>query len=184
MGLEEVTEEILAAGRAAADSAVKEAESERARLLAEAQERARAITQEKLGQAEKRARQLRVQELAAAELEGKRARLVMEREMLEAAAEQARAMMASLPREQDERLLSDILRKHPAPGYRVFSAKRNETFLRALPSVEYGGNLNCLGGILYESSDGSVRMDFTYDTMLKDLVERNMKEIARLLFSG
>jgi V/A-type H+-transporting ATPase subunit E len=184
MGLDEVAEEILAKGRAAAESVLKEAESERARLMAEARGRAQAMTDEKLQQAEKRARQIRVQELAAAELEGKRARLVMEREILEAAAESARAMMANLPKEQDERLVLEILRKNPAPGYRVFSARRNEAFLRALPSVEYGGNLNCLGGILYESSDGSVRMDFTYDTMLKDLVERNMKEIARLLFSG
>jgi len=184
MGLDEVAEEILAQGRAAAEAVLKEAEAERARLLAEAEERARAITQEKLGQAERRARQLRVQELAAAELEGKRARLVMEREMLEAAADQARAMMAALPREQDERLLSAILRRHSAPGYRVFSAQKNESFLRALPSVEYGGNMNCLGGILFESRDGSMRMDHTYDSMLRDMVERSMKEMARLLFTG
>ena len=184
MGLDEVAGEILAAGRAAADAVIKEAESEAARLTAEARERARLIREEKLEQAEKRARQLRVQELAAAELEGKRARLVMEREMLEAAAEQARAMMAALPKEQDERLLSEILAKYSAPGYRVFAAKKNEPFLRAMPSVEYGGNINRLGGILFESRDGSVRMDYTYDSMLRDMVERSMKEISRLLFFG
>lgn len=184
MGLDEVAEEILSAGRAAARSVVKEAETESERLLAEAREKARAAGEERLRQAEKRARQLRVQELAAAELEGKRARLAMEREMLEAAAAQARELLASLPREQDERMLLEILKRHSAPGYRVFSAKKNEPFLRAMPSLEYGGNVKCLGGILFENRDGSVRMDFTYDTMLRDVVEHNMKEIARILFSG
>lgn len=184
MGLDEVAEEILSAGRSAAKSALEEAEQEAARIAAEAAGRARLVVAEKLQQAERRARQMRVQELAAAELEGKRARLVMEREMLEAAAAQAREMLGALPKERDERMLLEILRRQPPAGYRVFSARRNEAFLRTMPSVDYGGAVNCLGGILFESRDGSVRMDFTYDTMLRDLVERNMKEIARVLFSG
>jgi V/A-type H+/Na+-transporting ATPase subunit E len=184
MGLDEVREEILSAGRAAAQAVLAEAEAEAARMTAEANKRARAVVAEKLQQAERRARQLRVQELASSELEGKRARLAMERELLEAAAEQARASIAALPKDQDERLLERILAKHSVFGYRVYSARKNEAFLRAMPSVEYAGNVNCLGGILFESRDGTVRMDFTYDTMLRDLVERNMKEIARLLFSG
>ncbi|MBM4248712.1 MAG: hypothetical protein FJ149_04640 [Euryarchaeota archaeon] len=184
MGLDEVAQEILSECRAAAEAVVGEARKEAARMTAEAGERARAVVAVRLQQAERRARQLRVQELAAAELEGKRARLAMEREMLEAAVGQAREMLSALPRERDERMLSEILRRHSAPGHRVFSAKRNEAFLRAIPTVEYGGTVNCLGGILFESRDGSVRMDFTYDTMLRDLVERNMKEIARMLFSG
>jgi V/A-type H+-transporting ATPase subunit E len=184
MGLDEVAEEILSAGRSAASAAVKEAEQEAARIAAEAEGRARSVVAEKLEQAERRARQMRVQELAAAELEGKRARLAMEREMLEAASAQAREMLGALPKERDERMLLEVLRRQPPAGYRVFSAGRNEAFLRAMPSVDYGGTVKCLGGILFESRDGSVRMDFTYDTMLRDLVERNMKEIARELFSG
>jgi V/A-type H+-transporting ATPase subunit E len=184
MGLDDVAEEILSAGRAAAGAVVREAEAEAARITAEAGERARSVVAEKLQQAERRARQMRVQELASSELEGKRARLVMERELLEAAAAQAREAIAALPRDQDERLLGRILAANPVSGYRVHSAQKNEAFLRAMPSVDYAGNVNCLGGILFESRDGTVRMDFTYDTMLRDLVERNMKEIARILFSG
>lgn len=184
MGLNEVAEEILSAGRTAAAAVIAEAEAEAARLTGEARERARAVSAEKLRQAERRAGQMRVQELAAAELEGKRARLAMEREMLEAASEQARASIGALPKEQDERLLLRLLAKNSAPGYRVYSARKNEPFLRAMPSVEYAGNISCLGGVLFESRDGTVRMDFTYDTMLKDIVDHNMKEIARILFSG
>jgi V/A-type H+-transporting ATPase subunit E len=184
LGLDEVAEEILAAGRASAEAVLKEAEQQSAELTSEAREKARATGEEKFRQAEKRAYQLRVQELASAELEGKRARLVMEREILEAASEKGRSLLASIPRDQDERMLAEIIKKYASPGYRVFSAAKNESFLRSMPSVEYGGNVPCLGGILFESRDGSVRMDYTYDTMLHDLVERNMKEIARILFSG
>ena len=184
MGLDEVAEEILSAGRAAAASVLKEAQEEAARTAAEAAGKARAVVAGRLQTAERRARQMRVQELAAAELEGKRARLAMEREMLEAATAQAREMLSALPRERDERMLLEILRRQPPAGFRVFSARRNEAFLRAMPSIEYGGAVDCLGGILFESRDGAVRMDFTYNTMLRELVERNMKEIARVLFSG
>lgn len=183
MGLDEVSEEILSAGRAAAGAVIKEAEQEKERLMAEARVRAGATTEERMRAAEKRIAQVRVQELASAELEGKRARLSMERELLEAAAEQARAKLAVLPAARDESLLAELLKRYGGPGYKVYSAAKNEAFLRAQPSVMYGGNITCLGGILFESMDTTVRMDYTYDTMLKDVVEGSMKEIARMLFA-
>jgi V/A-type H+-transporting ATPase subunit E len=184
MGLDEVAEEILSAGRESAEEVLRQARAEAERLVAEAQEKAVAVREEKTEQAERRARQMRVQELASAELEGKRARLVMEKDVLAAASERARAMLGALPAEQDQRMLGSILKKHSSPGFRVFGAPRNESFLRSQPGVEFAGTVKCLGGILFESQDGTVRMDFTYDTLLGDIVERNMKEVARILFSG
>ena len=184
MGLEEVAEEILSAGRAQAEEVLRQARAEADSLAAAAQRKADALRQERMQQAERRARQMRVQELASAELAGKRARLAMEKEVLEAAAERARAMLSALPAEQDQRMLSAILRKRSQPGFRVLGAARNEQFLRSQPGVEFGGTVKCLGGVLFESRDGEVRMDFTYDNMLQEIVERNMKEVARILFSG
>jgi len=184
MGLEEVAEEILSAGRESAEDVLRQARAEADRLAAEAREKAGAVRYEKMQHAERRARQMRVQEMASAELEGKRARLVMEKEVLEAASERARAMLGALPAEQDQRMLADILKRSSLPGFRVFGAPRNEAFLRSQPSVEFAGTVKCLGGILFESRDGTERMDFTYDTILRDIVERNMKEVARILFTG
>ena len=176
-------EDILAVGKAEAEAVLREAEKEKERLTSEAKEKAKAITEEIMRQVEKRVAQLRIQELASGELDSKRARLVMERELLEAATEQARVKLANIPKEQDEALLLAILKKHGAPGYRIYSAKKNEAFLRANSLLPYAGNIQCLGGILFESQDGHVREVFTYETILKDVVELSMREIARIMFS-
>jgi V/A-type H+-transporting ATPase subunit E len=183
MGLDEVVGDILAAARAKADAIISEAESERGRMLEQARESARLLREERLREAGRVVAQLRVRELSAAELEVKRARLAMERDLLEAATSGARARVAALPPAEDEALLSAILRKGAAPGFRIYSAKRNEPFLRNGSPFPYAGSTSCLGGLVFESADGSVRMDYTYDAVLRETVERTMRDIYGVLFA-
>jgi len=182
MGLHEVVGDIEAAGRARAEAIMREAEEEKGRLLSDAKEKARQMMDEALREAGRQAAQIRVREMSGAELDVKRARLVMERDLLAAASEGARKKVAALPRSQDEELLLAILGKNGVPGYRIFSAKKNESFLRTRLEFTYAGNIDCLGGVLFESPDGSVRMDFTYDTILLEVVERTMRDIYEMLF--
>jgi V/A-type H+-transporting ATPase subunit E len=182
MGLDEVVADIEAAAAADVEAILKEAGREREKLLSEAREKARQLTQERLAQAERQLAQARVRELAGAELEIKRARLAMERDHLAAAAEGARRKVSALPRSQDEELLQAILGKAGAPGFRIFSAPKNEAFLRTRLEFTYAGNIDCLGGVLFESPDATVRMDFTYDAILQEVVERLTKDIYDMLF--
>ncbi len=183
MGLDEVVGDILAAGRATAEAAVKEAETERERMLSEAREKAHLLKEERLREAARSCAQARVRELAAAELEVKRARLAMERDLLEAAADGARRRVAALSPKEDEALLGIILQRTATPGYRIFSAPKSESYLRAAAPDRFAGTINCLGGLVLESPDGTVRMDFTYDTILRDTVDRMMRDIYGILFA-
>jgi len=182
MGLDEVVAEIDAAAAADAGAVLKQAAQEKELLLAEAREKARSLTQERLAEAQRQLDRTRVREIAGAELEVKRARLSMERDILAAAAEGAARKVSALPQPQDEELLLAILKKAGAPGFRIFSARKNEAFLRTRLEYTYAGNIECLGGVLLESPDGSVRMDFTYEAIMRDVVERTTKDIYDLLF--
>jgi V/A-type H+-transporting ATPase subunit E len=182
MGLDEVVGDIEDAGRARAGATMKEADEEKGKLLSDAKEKARQMMDVALREAERQAAQIRVREMSGAELEVKRARLVMERDLLTAASEGASKKVAALPRSQDEGLLLAILGKNGVPGYRMFSAAKNEAFLRTRLEFTYAGNIDCLGGVLFESPDGSVRMDFTYDTILREVVERTMRDIYEIIF--
>jgi V/A-type H+-transporting ATPase subunit E len=182
MGLDEVVADIEAAAAADAAAILKEAAQERDKLLAEAREKARSLTEERLAEAQRQLDRTRVREIAGAELEVKRARLSMERDLLAAAAEGAARKVSALPRDQDEALLLAILRKAASPGFRIFGAPKNEAFLRTRLEYSFAGDIDCLGGVLLESPDGSVRMDFTYEAILRDVVERTTKDIYDLLF--
>jgi V/A-type H+-transporting ATPase subunit E len=181
MGLEEVVGDILAAARARADAVVKDADAERDKLLEQSRDKARILKEERLREAQRGAAQLRVRELAAAELEVKRARLAMERDILEAAASGARERVAAMSPAEDEALLGRLLRDGAVPGYRIYSARRNEPFMRRASPL-YAGVTDCLGGLVFESPDGSVRIDSTYDTVLRQAVERTMRDIYGVLF--
>ena len=182
MGLEEVVGDIEAAGKASAEAIVREAEQERGRLLSEARAKAGRLSGERLKEAERALIQLRARELSGAELEVKRLRLSMETELLEAAAAGARDRVARLTPAQDEALLRALLKRGEGPQYGIYSAKRNEAFLRTSTPLPYKGNIDCLGGLVLESADGTVRMDLTYDTILRDVVERDLWEIHKVLF--
>lgn len=181
MGLERVVEDILAAGEQRAASIIAEARAEKEKILAEARERARELREKRLAEADREAAQFRVRELAGAELEAKRMRLRMESEVLEAAVEEARRRVAALQGGEDEAILERLLKKVP-PGYRVFSSQKNEDFLRRRLGMVYAGTVGCLGGLVTESPDGSVRIDLSYDTILSEVVERVMKEVHSILF--
>jgi V/A-type H+-transporting ATPase subunit E len=65
----------------------------------------------------------------------------------------------------------------------VISSKRQEATVRSLaPSLRYGGNIDCLGGLLLQTVDGSVRYDFRYETLLDQAVQSSLKEVAGVLF--
>jgi len=183
MGLEEVVGDILAAGRAKAEQLRKEAESERDRLLDDAMQRSHRLREGRMQEAVRLIAQIRVRELAAAELEVRRARLAMERDLLELAAQGARQKVAALPRAEDEALLSAILAKGTEAGFRLFSARRSEAFLRSGSPLPYAGSISCIGGLVLESPDGTIRMDYTYDTILRETVDRTMREIYGILFA-
>jgi V/A-type H+-transporting ATPase subunit E len=183
MGLEEVAGEILAEGKARAESLVSEAARERERLLGEARLRAHEVQDQRMRQAAEEVAKLRVRKLASAELEVKRARLAMERDLLEAVARGARDRVAAMAPPEDELHLLAVLRRVQGPSMRLYSAPRNEAFLRRAASLQYAGNIDCLGGLVLESPDGTVRMDHTYDTILRDALERLTRELYGMLFA-
>jgi V/A-type H+-transporting ATPase subunit E len=182
MGLDEMVAEIDAAAAEEAGAIMNEAAGEKDRLLAEARERARRMMGDRLAEAERQIAQIRVREMAGAELEVKRARLAMERQLLSEASGAAHKRISAMMPSQDEELLGAILGKHGVRGHRIFGAKRNEQFLRTRPEYAFAGNIDCTGGVLFESPDGLERMDFTYDAILKELVERTTREIYDILF--
>ena len=42
--------------------------------------------------------------------------------------------------------------------------------------------LDCDGGIICETKDGNVKVDYTFTTLFQDLKEKTAKEISKILF--
>ena len=49
---------------------------------------------------------------------------------------------------------------------------------------QYGGNIKCIGGIVVTSVDGSVNLDYTFDSILEDVWTSSMKPVSDILFGS
>ena len=182
MGLDKVVEEVLSSGRERREQLLAEAKEEAEGILSAARAEVEEYGRQKAEDARVRTARMREQELQSGELEVRRLELGMRRELLERTLALARERLTGLPRGRNEPLLRALLAGHPMPGGRVFSNERDEPLVRALTPLRYAGHIRCLGGVVLESADGTVKEDRTFDTILSETSDRTLPAIAGILF--
>ena len=185
MGLENLVKDIQSRGEQEIERIRREGREEAERLLRDASAKRKNLIASSQAEAAKAAARLKVQESSRVELENRRAHLVMEKEMLDLAIARARHKLAGLSPEKDKDILRRLIAKHGPKAPVVISNKKNEAVVRSLaPSLKYGGTIDCLGGLVLQTVDGSVRYDLRYETMLEQAAQASMKQVVKALFQG
>ncbi len=182
MGLETVIKDIMDAAQAEVSRINAEADAEVSRILEEANDKAKKIKGERLARAEDDIKRLRQQETSSANLEVKRAMLNARKEVLDKVYEKAVESIVSMPSAKKEELLKAIIEQNENNGTKIYSNKDSEDFVKSSTSLEYAGNIDCIGGVIIENEDGSVRLDYTYDIILKNINEQSLKQTSDILF--
>jgi len=189
MGLEKVTEEILEKGKAEETRLMAEARTEGDRYIVEAQNAAKQVLSHAKSEAQERAKRLRVQELSISYVEVKKIRLNAEKEMLDKVHEETLNGLRGMSPEDSKRMLGAILSKvrlelGDQPG-KAWSNQKEAATAKALcteAGLQYGGTQECAGGLIVENLDGSIRYDYRYETLLEDIWNKKIKEVADILF--
>ncbi|HEX9341528.1 MAG TPA: V-type ATP synthase subunit E family protein [Thermoplasmata archaeon] len=182
MTLETVVESILEAGNAEADRILAEARAERERMLSEV--RAEAAREKADGEA--RARQeverRRVQALARAELEARKIVLGAQREGLDVVYATTLSRLGQLPENADN--LRALLKANETEwrGGKVYSNARDEPVVRKAVGSAFSGTIDCAGGVVIESADGTRRIDLRYESIQRDVWDDAVKEVADTLW--
>lgn len=182
MGLEEIVKEIIAKGKNEAAKILEEGEAEASRILEEAKNQALKIKAAREEAVKREAARLRQQEISSANLEVKRNILNAKKELLDKAYEKALETLSRLPADKNARTLKSLLEKHGGEGARIYCKESDQPLVTHLTDLMYAGSINCLGGVIFESEDGSVRLDYTYDSLLKNVYEPSLKQISEILF--
>lgn len=184
MALEQVLEEIQRRAHDERSRLEAEAQAARAKVLAEAQ----ALVEERRRKALERASReivlIQTQEGASTELELKREELQMERELLDRVQRLAQEKLKSLPRERNEAILKGLLSHFEREGTQVHAAAKDELFVKMASKLHFAGPLAGAGGLVITNPDGTVRMDLTFETLMRDLSEKRLKEIHQKMFGG
>ena len=187
MPLENIIQEIYQKGEEQVKKLIEEAEKESEQIIAEAKTEAEEILKKAREEAEKEADRLRRQEVSSVNLEMKRLLLNKQKELLETVFELTKQKIKETSAEEKKKLVEALLKKNAESGMVVYSNKDDEEVVKEVMNslgkdLKYGGNINCLGGIILESPDGEVRLNLTFDELLTQLYEQKMSEVSKILF--
>lgn len=191
MSLESVAEDIREQARAEAEEIRDAAEAEAEELIAEAEADAEELLERREREAERQVSQEREQGLSSANLEAKQLRLRARREALDdvkAAVEDRLASLAGEEREQLTEALLDAAVDEFDEEERLVVHGREEdadlldSLVSDVDRLELGESRSCLGGVIVEGTTSSVRVDNTFDAVLRDVWDDNLRTISDSLF--
>lgn len=182
--MEKLVEEILRKGEERKQEILQQGERERDEQILKADKQ---IEESRL-KAEKRSTaaiaQLEQQELSSAELEAKKSALAAQRQVLEELKAEILADLTSYPSDKRQRIYTKLIakaRRELGDCY-VYSNPTDKAILKLPSGMVDGGTLDCRGGLVFESKDRTVRLDFRFETILEDVWNREMQEIFTKLF--
>jgi V/A-type H+-transporting ATPase subunit E len=182
MGLESVVEGILEAGRRESQQTVSDGKEEAQKLMGDAKAKGTEEMNQRVEEAEVQGKKRRVQDLARAELEVKRIVLEAQKEILDTVYKRAVERLGALP--SNDAILRHLLSSHATDvsAGKVYSTERDRMTVQSIAGMSFAGTKDILGGIVIESQDGKSTEDLTYDTLMKNIWENSIKEVAEVLW--
>ncbi len=182
MGLEIVVKDIQEGAQAEVSRINTEGEAKASEIINEAKEAQKKMLGDSLAKVEEDLQKMHQQVISSANLEVKRISLNKRKELLDKVYNQALESIESMPVSKNEELLKYLIDKYESSGAKVYSSADSEELVKKLSSLTYAGNIKSIGGIVLENEDGTIRLDFTYDSILKNVYERSLKQISDTLY--
>ncbi|MCD2202915.1 V-type ATP synthase subunit E [Halobacterium sp. KA-6] len=191
MSLETVVEDIRDEARERAKEIRNDAESRAEEIVADAEADAEEILSEAEADAEREIEREREQRLSSAKLEAKQMRLEARRDALEDVRETAEEEIAAIDGDDREELTRGLLDAaadefDADADVSVYGRADDEDLISDIlddyDGYEYAGEHDCLGGVVVESETSRVRVNNTFDSVIDDVWENNLKEISARLF--
>ena len=192
MSLDTVVEDIREEAHARAEEIREEAESRAEEIESAAETDATEIREGAEREVEREIEQLREQRLSSAKLEAKQERLEARREVLGEVRERVEDALVDLDADTREELTRSLLDAasvefDDGDDVSVYGRADDEALLESIleeyDGYAYAGERDCLGGVVVESEGTRVRVNNTFDSILEDVWEENLREISTRLFA-
>ena len=191
MSLDTVVEDIRDEARERAKEIRDDAEQRADDIVDEADGDADDIVAEAEADAEREIEREREQQLSSAKLEAKQMRLEARRDALEDVHAAVEDRIAAIDGDEREELTSALLDAaadefDADSDVRVYGRSDDEALISEIlddyDGFEFAGEHDCLGGVVVESDTSRVRVNNTFDSILEDVWEDELKEISARLF--
>lgn len=181
MGLEAVKEEILGSAKGQATSLIAEARKEANRILREAERKIEEMQEKYDLETKKILDNIKRQELASAELENKKIVLEAKKQIIESVFIEAGKKLESLDDKKREAFIKKMLdkTKNDIDISYVYCNRKDSKFLKVY-NVE---PIKIAGGLIAENKDKTIRVDYSFETILQGIKENELQSINKILFT-
>ncbi|MFO7710620.1 MAG: V-type ATP synthase subunit E family protein [Candidatus Woesearchaeota archaeon] len=171
----------------------KEMKAERQKIISDAKAKAKEIVEAAEAEArqeeEQRMKALenqlaskRTQEVASAKLEQKKQKLIARKEMLDKVFEEAsNKLPKKLTQAKRKKLLGDLF-KSAQKEITVAKVYCKDADAKLLDTEHK--KMNMLGGFIAENKDGTISVDYRFETLLEEIRGRYLADINRILFEN
>ena len=180
MGLEEVKQEIIDKANEKAESIISEGKKEAERIVQEANSHIREYRQKSKEEGEKTAANMEKLGIAAANNEAKRLELEMKKRLILTAFEEAKEKIVKAADSKRQDYLRKLIEKamKEIDVETIYCSKKDSKNIKGLSFKES----DIEGGIIAENKDGTVRIDYSFGTLLDSIKEKELHKIAGIIF--
>jgi V/A-type H+-transporting ATPase subunit E len=195
MSLDTVVQDIREQARTRADEIREEAREEAAEITEEAERDAEGIVEEAERDVEREIERERDQKRSSANLEAKQERLEARRDLLQSVRADVEAEIADIEGERREELTAALLESAASEfegedvgDVAVYGRSEDRALIEDLladyEGFSYAGDHDCLGGVVVENEASRLRIDNTFDSVLEEVWEDELRSISERLFEG
>ncbi len=180
MGLESVKEEILRQAKEQETAAIAEARREANKLTRETEKKIEEMKVKSEAETKKIIDVMKKQALASAELESKKMVLEAKKHVIDGVFTEIKRKLENLDEKKREYLIKALLEKTKKEldiEY-VYCNKKDARFLKGINPEP----INIIGGVLAENKEKTIRVDYSFETLLENIKEAEMQSINKILF--
>jgi len=180
MGLETVKEEIIRNAKEQESSILAEARKEASRIMEEAEMKVQELEQKSESESKRQIEAAKKQAMASAEMESKKILLEAKKLAIEKAFEEARKSIDSMDEKKRESIIKALFEKAKKEldiAY-VYCNKKDSKFLKNA-KIEH---MDMLGGLIGENNEKTIRVNYSFETLLESIKDAEMQNINKILF--
>lgn len=182
MGLEDVTNEIVDKAKEESKLLIKEARKKEAEIAMQINLSLNKIENQKIDELKNTIESMKRKEISQANLKSKKELMGAKKEILDESFKKATETIASMSDKKRKDLLNNILEK-ASKEIKVEYIYCNSEDIKLIKSGNHKVLAKkMLGGLILTSKDKSIVLDYSYDTMVDNIRNNNLQEIAAILF--
>ncbi len=181
MGLEKVKERVLEEARQKAKERIESASAEAQEILKSSSSKLKEKESELMAQLQAEAASINRREASTAKLESKKLELTFRKDFIESIFSEAKDRLSKLPESERASHIKKLIQKASSElkAEVIYCSRKDAKHVSGFKARE----ADITGGIIAESADGSLRVDYSYEALLDQLKDSLLPELDKLLFT-